>query len=234
MSDHDQMTESPELRDLRDSLDGIELLPPPPPLAAIAARGRSHRRQRHSGVAGLVVAGAAAGAALTVALAGGAGTGNDALPALKPGRSHPPRKIATASYTLISDTNGKVKLTIDPRKLFNPARLQSDLARFGVPAKVTDGRFCTSDPQPNGLSRIVTMRIGPPQTITFDPSAIPARTELSFGRFPLKLGAQMVAIALIDASSYTCSTIPPFDRPGNAPARLGYLQIPAGKATTHG
>jgi len=229
----DQMTESPELRELRGALDGIEM-PARPPLAAIAARGRSHRRSRHSGVAGLLVAGAAAGAALTVALAGSASTGNDALPALKHGTTHPPREIATASYTLISDTSGKVKLTIDPRKLFNPARLQSDLARFGIPAKVTDGRFCTSDPQPLGLRRIVTMRIGPPQTITFDPSVIPAGTELSFGRFPLKLGAQMVSIALIKASSYSCSTRPPFDRPGNAPARLGYLRLPPGQATSHG
>ena len=233
MFDDDQLTESPELRELRDSMIHVAM-PARPPLAAIEARGRAHRRHRHSGVAGLFVAGAAAGAALTVALAGGGSTSNDALPALTQGTSHPPREITTGSYTLISDTDGKVKLTIDPRKLFNPARLQSDLARFGIPAKVTDGRFCTSDPQPPGLSRIVTMRIGPPQRITFDPANIPAGTELSFGRFRLKLRAQMVTMALIDASSYTCSTRPPFDRPGNGPARLGYLGIPAGQATSHG
>lgn len=233
MFDDDQLTDSPELRELRDRLNGMPM-PARPPLAAIEARGRAHRRHRHFGVAGLFAAGAAAGAAVTVALAGGGSTNQGALPALTQARSNPPREIRTSSYTLVSDTSGKVKLTIDPRRLFNPARLQSDLARFGIPAKVTDGRFCTTDPQPQGLSRIVTMRIGPPQRVTFDPAAIPAGTELSFGRFRLELRAQMVTMALIDASSYTCSTRPPSDRPGNGPSRLGYLRIPAGQATSHG
>ena len=110
MFDDDQLTESPELRALRDSLNGLAM-PARPPLAAIEARGRARRRQRHSGVAGLFVAGAAAGAAVTVALAGGGSANQGALPALSPGRSHPPREITTSSYTLISDSSGKVKLT---------------------------------------------------------------------------------------------------------------------------
>jgi hypothetical protein len=48
------------------------------------------------------------------------------------GPASAPRVIRTASYTLISDSTGKVKLTIDPTKLFDPAALQHDLARDGI------------------------------------------------------------------------------------------------------
>jgi len=154
MFDDDQLTETPELRELRDSLNGVAM-PARPPLAAIEARGRAHRRHRHSGVAGLFAAGAAAGAAVTVALAGAGSTHQGVLPALSPGTSHPPREITTSSYTLISDTSGKVKLTIRPGKLFHAAELQSDLARYGIPAKVTKGRLCTSRPEPDGLPQVV-------------------------------------------------------------------------------
>jgi hypothetical protein len=49
-----------------------------------------------------------------------------------PAPASAPRVIRTASYTLISDSTGKVKLTIDPTKLFDPAALQHDLARDGI------------------------------------------------------------------------------------------------------
>jgi hypothetical protein len=230
MFDDDQLTQSPELRELRDSLNDVAM-PARPPLAAIEARGRTHRRHRHSGLAGLFVAGAAAGAAVTVALAGGGSTHQDALPALT-GKSHPPREIKTSTYTLISDTSGKVKLTIKLGKLFRPARLQSDLARFGIPAKVTDGRFCTSDPAPTGLSRVVSPGTGGRQSITFDPAAIPAGTELSFGRLRLKEHAQVVGIALVKAGSYSCSTRLSSELMHGE--WLGYARIPAGPATSHG
>ncbi len=232
MFDNDEMTETPELRELRDSLNGVSM-PGRPPLEAIVARGRAHRRHRHSGVAGLFVAGAAAGAALTVALVGGGAAGHGTTETLTPGPSRTPGTIRTPSYTLVSDTTGRVKLTINPTKLFEAARLQSDLARYGIPAKVTDGRFCTSDPEPEGLSRAVSMGTGKRQTITFDPSAIPAGTELSFGHFRLT-GFQLADVALIDTGSYRCTTTPPTDWPDGTGGRLGYLRIPPGSATSHG
>jgi hypothetical protein len=235
MFDDDQVTESPELRDLRDSLNRIAM-PERPPLEAIAARSRAHRRNRHTGVAGLFVAGAAAGAVLTVALAGGGTSTNDTLTALTPRGSHTPSTIRTGSYTLISDTSGKVKMTISPGKLFHPAALQSDLARFGIPAKVTDGRLCQSHPEPDGLSRIVTINpLARPQTITFDPRAIPAGTELSIGRFFLKLHVQLVDTVLIRTGSYRCTTQVPTDRPAGTPGQaFGFVAIPARQATSHG
>jgi hypothetical protein len=234
MLDDDQVTESPELRALRHSLDRVAI-PPRPPLPAIAAGARRHRRNRHSGVAGLFVAGAAAGAALTVALAGGGTTGHGAVPILPQGTQHTPRALRTAGYTLISDTSGKVKLTINPMKLFHPAALQSDLARFGIPAKVTDGRLCQSHPEPSGLPRVATFRVGPPATITFDPKAIPKGTELSIGRFFLRRHIQLVDTVLIRASAFHCTSRVPTDRPAGKPGQaLGFVAIPARQATSNG
>ena len=232
MFDDDQLTESPELRELRNSLNDVAM-PAGPPLAAIEARGRTHRRHRHSGVAGLFVAGAAAGAAVTVALAGGGSTHQGALPALT-GKSHPPREIKTSTYTLISDTSGKVKLTIKPGKLFRAGELQSDLARYGIPAKVTKGRLCTSDPEPDGLPRVVSFSTTQ-ETITFDPAGIPAGEELSIGHFWIRNHVQLVDVVLIKTASFSCTPHVPPDRPFGKPGQaFGFIAIPAGPATSHG
>ncbi len=216
MSDDDQLSTSPELRELRDSLSGIAT-PQRPCLEAITARGREHRRHRVSTVARVSVVGVAA-AALAIGLAGlhARGSGHSTGPTAAAGTAQ------TGSYTLISNTNGTVTLTVNPKELLDPAALQSDLAAHGVPAKVTAGSFCTSDPAPAGYSQVVTgpgagtFRVGsaepPTMTLTLDPAAIPAGTELSFGSFHVASGQQQADSALIDAGSYTCtSTAPDLD-----------------------
>jgi hypothetical protein len=55
------------------------------------------------------------------------------------------------------------------------------------------GSFCSSDPAPAGFSQVVSVQpageatlqgqSGTQATITFDPSAMPAGTEFSFGDF---------------------------------------------------
>jgi len=205
MSDNDQMTDSAELRELRHSLSGVAM-PERPRLETITARGRARRRHRLSAVAGLSVA-AAAGTALALGLTGVLG------PARTPGT------IRTASFTLVSNSNGTATLTINPKELLDPAALQSDLAQYGIPAKVTSGSFCSSDPAPPGFSQAVSFYPGGPgtatpesgvqPTITIDPSAMPAGTELSFGQFQLPSGEQQADFVLIDTSSYTCTNTPP-------------------------
>jgi hypothetical protein len=83
--------------------------------------------------------------------------------------------------------------------------------------------MCTSDPAPAGFSQVVTSNLAgrstaTPQpvsnpTLTIDPAAMPAGTELSVGNFQLSsgelAGQQQADFVLIDASSYTCSSIPP-------------------------
>jgi hypothetical protein len=218
MNVHDEMSDNEVLRAASDSLSAIPMATPPD-VKAIMARGRARRRHRLSAVTGLSVAGVAAGTALALGLTGVLG------PARTPGT------IRTASFTLASNANGTATLTINPKELLDPAALQSDLAQDGIPAKVTSGGFCSSDPHPAGFSQVVSVN-GPsnvsPQsgvqpTITIDPSAMPAGAELSVGYFQLSsgeaAGEQQADVVLIDTSSYTCTSTPP--DPNGPPAGYG-------------
>jgi hypothetical protein len=226
MSDTDELS-----TELRDSLTELRL-PAPPPLADITARGRARRRHRLFAVAGSSVAVAAVIAA--TALAGNLGA------ASRPAQSHdanqhvgsanhrvgatrrgvPPREIRTAAYTLVRHADGSVTLTIDPTELFDPTALQSDLAKDDISAQVTPGKICYSDPAPGEVSQVVVWhtRTEPSgdDTITIDPSAMPAGSELSFGVVPLQensVPVQAAQFTLIDPNAFTCSTTPLNDAP---------------------
>ena len=213
MSDTDQMTDSAELHELRDSLSGVAM-PERPRLEAITARGRARRRHRLSRAAGLSVAGVAAGTALALGLTGALGP----APVHGTIRTLAPGTIRTAAFKIVKQANGKATLTLNPNEFLDPATLQSDLAKYGIPAKVTSGSFCSSDPEPAGFSQVVSLppreapvppQSGVPPTITFDPAAMPAGTELSFGFFQLTSGGQQLSFALIETSSYSCTSTPP-------------------------
>lgn len=175
------------------------------PLDTIVRRGRATRRRRR--LIGLAGTGAVA---VTAALAVG-------LTSVI-GSTHPTGIIRTAAFTLVSNANGTATLTIDPRVLLDPATLQSDLRQDGIPAIVTAGRFCSSDPPPAGFLRVVTFQPKPPgsgrqtpvadPTVTFHPSAMPAGAELSFGNFQLA-SSQQTSFTLIDTGSYTCTSTAP-------------------------
>jgi hypothetical protein len=176
--------------------------------------GRGHRRL----AAGIAAATSAAAVVLGLGLAGAFGS----APARGTGT------IQTTAFTLVSHANGTATLTIDLNVLLDPATLQSDLQRDGIPALVTSGSFCSSDPVPAGFMQVVppgpkTPGV-PPQdrTITFDPAAMPAGTELSFGYFPLSPGGE-TALGLIDTDSYTCaSTTPTTTPPSGADVMLAW------------
>jgi hypothetical protein len=213
MSDTDQMTDSAELDELRDSLSDVAM-PERPRLEAITARGRARRRHRLSRAAGLSVAGVAAGTAVALGLTGA----NGPAPVRGTIRTLAPGAIRTAAFKLVKKSNGKATLTLNPNEFLDPATLQSDLAKYGIPAKVTSGSFCSSDPAPAGFSQVVSLPPReppvPPQsgvepTITFDPTAVPAGTELSVGYFRLTSDQQQASFALIDTSSYSCTSTPP-------------------------
>jgi hypothetical protein len=54
--------------------------------------------------------------------------------------------------------DGPATLTINSNVLLQPGTLQRDLARDGIPAMVTVGRFCSSDPAPAGFSQVVSVQ----------------------------------------------------------------------------
>jgi hypothetical protein len=215
MLDSEQMTDSAELRELRDAVVGLTM-PERPSLDAITARGHA-RRRRLTRVTRLSAAGVVAGAAAVVAVSG------VSTPATQLGT------IRTVGYVLHHNQNGTDTLALNPGELLDPAQLQSDLAKYGIPAKVTSGSFCTSDPEPAGFSQVVsgpgegTWQKGSGQqpSITIDPAHMPSGTELSVGDFQLRsgefAGEQQAEMDLVNTSSYTCSSTPPTlgpDTPG--------------------
>jgi hypothetical protein len=216
MNDHEQINDSALARELRESLTGITA-PRRPLLEAITARGRVHHRHRLTGIAGVSAAGVAAGIALALGLTGVLG-------------SSPARGIGTirtAAFTLVEHANGTATLTISPNELLDTAGLQNDLQQDGIPALVTSGSFCSSDPAPAGFSQVVSFYPPPPQsgfaqlqngvhpTITFNPAAMPAGAELSFGDFQLASGGQQGDFVLVNTGSYTCTNTPPSGPPDN-------------------
>jgi hypothetical protein len=227
MSDTDQL--STELRELRE-LSHEFAVPARPSLAAIAGRGRRIRRRRRLALAGTSVACAAVASALGLELVGSSGT----LPSRGPGssraatvRSGAPAKIRTAAFTIIGNLDGTVTLIINPVELFEPTTLQDDLAKYGIPALVTSGQICTSDPAPAGLDQVESYdpgTPGQPATITIDPSAMPPGSELSFGTAELNGGVRASYSSLIDPNSYSCTTTPPTDADPH-PARAAYIKL---------
>lgn len=174
------------------------------PLDTIVRQGSATRR-RHR-LIGLAGTGAVAvGAALLIGLTGVIGS----APA------HSTGTIRTAAFTLISHANGTATLTINPKVLLDPSTLQRDLEHDGIRAMVTVGSFCSSDPAPAGFSQVVSFHpdgrqperlINP--TLTINPSAMPAGTELSFGNFQLAT-SQQTSFTLIDTDSHTCTSTAP-------------------------
>ena len=221
MYDND-LSDSPELRELRDAVSGVATSGPPP-VEPIIARGRRRRRRRLTNItrmsAGVVVA------ATVLAL----GVSGAFSPAAKLGT------LRTAAYTLRHNANGTDTLILNPGELLDPSQLQSDLAQYGIPAKVTSGSYCTSNPAPAGFAQAVTWQQGTWQkgsgtqsSITIDPSQIPSGAELSVGYFQLTsgraAGEQQANMSLINTNSYTCSSTPPdMSKPDTSNEDLGLL-----------
>ena len=177
-----------------------------PPAAAEIIRQGDRRRRRsrtRQSLGGLSAAGVVgAGVALGVGLTGSAPT-------------HATGTIRTAAFTLVNNANGTATLTINNDVLFEPGTLQSDLAQDGIPAKVTVGSFCSSDPAPAAASQVVSVpkiQPGAEPTVTINPEAMPAGTELSFGNFQ-NANAGRTFLVLIDTNSYTCTSTAPIVLP---------------------
>jgi len=180
----------------------------PPAAADIIRQGELRRRRSFArqSLGGLSAAGVAgAGVALGLGLTGSAGS---AAP-------HGNGTISTDAFTIVSNANGTDTLTLNALVLLEPGTLQRDLAQDGIPALVTTGRFCTSDPEPAGWSQVIAPQKTPgpvgqrgPGTITIDPAALPAGTELSFGNFTAANGGQ-TSVTLIDKGSFSCASSAP-------------------------
>jgi hypothetical protein len=196
------------------------------PVEQIISRGRARRRRRLTNIARMSVGGVAAATVLALGVSGAFTS---------------PSKLGTiraAAYTLRHNANGTDTLTLNPVELLDPAQLQSDLAQYGIPAKVTAGSYCTTTPEPPGFSQVVSTQPAGPYTakptpvekptITIDPSQIPSGTELSVGYFKLTsgpaAGEQQANMSLINTGSFSCSSTPPdLTKPDTRHEGLGLL-----------
>jgi hypothetical protein len=205
MNIHDDMSDSEVLRAASEVLTRIPMADPPD-VEAITARGHARRNRRLASAAGLSVA--AAATALALSLTG----------VLGPSQAKAPGTIRTMSFTLVSHHNGTATLTINPVELLDATALQNDLQQAGIPAHVTSGSFCHSDPGPSlaVVNQVLSGGLNPgpgthPDTITFNPAAMPAGTELNLGVFQpssATSGSQEAELNLIYANSYTCTSDP--------------------------
>ena len=160
--------------------------------------GLGHRRL----AAGITAATAAAAVVLGLGLSGAFGSAH----------ARATGTIRTAAFTLVEHANGTATLTINLRVLLEPSTLQSDLQQDGIPAIVTTSKFCSSDPTPVGFQQAVSGPDGAP-TVTINPAAMPAGTELSVGNFQYSSTSTDTAIELVNTSSYTCSSALPTPPP---------------------
>jgi hypothetical protein len=179
MNNLEDHADSEMTRQLRDSLSGIGVSGQPA-LGEIMSRGRAHRRRRILRTTGVSVASIAAGSALTLGLTGA--LGGTAV------TSRAGTTVQGTAFTLTANSNGTDTLTLNRDQVFNPAALQQALAEKGIPALVrtfTPGlklTGCGSSPAQNVWK--VLRNTGTPdgklRTMTINPAAMPAGTELYF------------------------------------------------------
>jgi hypothetical protein len=146
-------------------------------------------RTRSRQLAGSITA-TAAGAALVLGLglglSGVFGSGN-------PVPAHHPSPVKLTAYSLVSNHNGTITLTLRPNVPFHPSALRRLLARHGVPALVRVGSYCYSSPSPRAPGAVQTeprLKGYPPGVplpkstkLVIKATLLPAGTEIGFGFF---------------------------------------------------
>jgi hypothetical protein len=134
------------------------------------------------------------------------------------------------AFTVVSGPNGSSALTLRKGAQYrlDPDALRQALAQHGITAVVNVGKMCATNPEPNGLDQVISSRRLADGSVitTFNPAAMPARSEISIGYFPT-----FTAFALIqDGASLHCTT-----KPGTATGAGpgSHTQpVPAGQTTS--
>ena len=160
---------------LREALSGLHMHTP---VEAILHRAGVQRRKRRAALGATV---AASGAAAAVLVAAGVGSPGHAPPAHSGGPQ-------LAAFTVTSGPGGATSLTLRKGGQWqvNAAALREALAQHDIPALVTVGKSCDSNPEPAGLDQVITSnkQTGGNVDLTFNPKALPPGAELSIGLFP--------------------------------------------------
>ncbi|HWS44681.1 MAG TPA: hypothetical protein VN636_02370 [Acidimicrobiia bacterium] len=144
------------------------------PVEAILDNARRRRRSRRIMLSATAVVGCAAVALAAIGLTATHETARTA-------------KAQLAAFTLSGGPGGSASLTLHKGAQYrlDPDALRRALAEHGIPALVTVGTSCDTNPEPDGLDRVVTAsrQSSGDVFITINPGAIPAGAELSIGYF---------------------------------------------------
>ncbi len=178
---------------------------------AIFGKARARRRRRASGLA---VAGVTAGVAVTLAATGVLSPSSTPLPT----GANAPR---LAAFSISDGAGGQSTLTLRKGAQYrlDPAALRAALAQHGIPAVVTVGESCDTDPEPPGLDAVVASNRQTDGSVvtTFNPSAIPAGAKVSIGYYP-----QRTTVALIEGGApLRCAVAPARAASGPSPVGKG-------------
>jgi hypothetical protein len=177
MNNLEDHADSEMTRQLRDSLSGIHVSGQPA-LGEIMSHSRAHRRRRILSTTGVGVASIAAASALTLGLTGALGG-----TAVTSGAGTTVRETA---FTLTANSNGTDTLTLSQDQVFYPAALQQALAKKGIPALVENATpglnttACRFLPEQDVFKVVSFKGTDPLRTMTINPAAMPAGTELFF------------------------------------------------------
>jgi hypothetical protein len=157
---------------IRESVSGLHMQTPVETILDNARHKRSSQRT-------LVSAGATVGCiAIALAALG--------ITATRPTGRTPRAQLA--AFTLSNGPVGSTTLTFRKGSQYrlDPNALRRALADRGIPALVTVGQACDTNPEPDGLDNVVTTYRQSDGSVftTINPTAIPAGAELSIGYFP--------------------------------------------------
>jgi hypothetical protein len=184
MNEHDVMYQ------VRESFSGLRM---DTPVEEVWARSRARRRRRLTGLTAATAATAGAAAVITLAAGGPAPAASGHSPSASPGSrsaspgSASPGSARLAAFTVTNGPGDSTTLVLRKGALPDPGALRQALAQHGIPALVTVGSFCRTNPiAPVPFGQVVqpsTLADGS-DAIVINGQAMPSGSELSIGEFP--------------------------------------------------
>jgi len=177
MNEHDVMYQ------VRESFSGLRM---DTPVEQVWARSRARRRRRLAGLTAATAATAGAAAVITLTVGGPAPASSGHSPSASPG-SASPGSVRLAAFTVTNGPGDSTTLVLRKGALPDPGALRQALAQHGIPALVTVGSFCRTNPiAPVPFGQVVqpsTLADGS-DAIVINGQAMPSGSELSIGEFP--------------------------------------------------
>jgi hypothetical protein len=178
------MNEHDVIYQVRESFSALRM---DTPVEEVLARSRARRRRRLAGLTATTAATAGAAAIMALTLGGTTPT----LPGHPSARSgHPaavsPGTVKLAAFSVSDGPGTSTTLILRRYGPLDPTALRQALSQHGIPALVTVGTFCRSNPGVSGFDQVVqpsTLADGT-DVIVINGQAMPSGTELSIGLFP--------------------------------------------------